>query len=58
VAIVSDRRDADGMPRVINLYPPMARESRRLDDFGPIHSHFRLTQAPPRRVAESEEDSQ
>jgi uncharacterized protein len=43
VAIVSDKRDADGMPFIIDAYPPVTSESHRLDEFAPIHSHFRLS---------------
>jgi uncharacterized protein YijF (DUF1287 family) len=46
VAVVSDRKDADGMPLIIEGYPPWATESRRLDHWAPIHSHFRLTRIP------------
>ncbi len=42
VAIVSDKRDTDGMPLIIDSYPPHTTESHRLDDFAPIHSHFRM----------------
>lgn len=48
VALVSDKKAADGMPLIIDGYPPVTSESHRLDEFGPIHSHFRLNtpQAP------------
>lgn len=51
VAIVSDRRDADGMPYVIDSYPPYTSERHRLDAWPPIYRHFRvpasLAQADP-----------
>lgn len=40
VAIISDERDNDRMPMIYHLFPPHARIDR-LDEFGPIHSHFR-----------------
>lgn len=49
VAIVSDKRDPDGMPRIIDGYPPATSENHRLDTFAPIHSHFRLESVPPRK---------
>lgn len=42
VAIISDKHDDDGMPLVIDSFPPNTSETHRLDAFGPIHSHFRL----------------
>jgi uncharacterized protein len=42
VAIVSDKRDRDGMPLIIDSYPPWTSESHRLDEWAPIHSHFRF----------------
>lgn len=41
VAIISDRKDSDGMPMLIDSYPPFTSESHRLDDFTPIYAHFR-----------------
>ncbi|MEO8377623.1 MAG: DUF1287 domain-containing protein [Candidatus Sumerlaeota bacterium] len=40
VAIISSKNDADGVPLISHLFPPHARTDR-LDEFGPIHSHFR-----------------
>jgi uncharacterized protein len=51
VAIVSDRRDGDGMPFIIDAYPPVTSESHRLDEFAPIHSHFRLTASGPKKAS-------
>jgi len=42
VAIVSDKKDRDGIPMIIDSYPPHTSESHRLDEFAPIHSHFRV----------------
>jgi uncharacterized protein YijF (DUF1287 family) len=47
VALVSDRRAFDGMPLIIDGYPPKTEEVRRLDELAPIHSHFRLRPAVP-----------
>lgn len=46
VAIVSDQRDPDGMPRILDAFPPATSESHRLDTFAPVHSHFRLVKKP------------
>ncbi len=45
VGIVSDRRDSDAMPFIIDSYPPHTSESHRLDALEPIHSHFRVKPA-------------
>ena len=45
VAIVSDRRLDDGMPLIIDAYPPFTSETRRLDEFAPILAHFRYEPA-------------
>lgn len=45
VAVVSDRRDADGMPFVIDSYPPHTSERHRLDAWPPIYRHFRVPEA-------------
>jgi uncharacterized protein len=50
VAIVSDKRDADGMPFIIDAFPPATSESHRLDEFAPIHSHFRLSSRVPKKL--------
>ena len=42
VAIVSDRHCGDAMPLIIDGFPPATSETHRLDEFQPIHSHFRL----------------
>lgn len=42
VAIVSDKHDAEGMPLIIDSFPPATSETHRLDHFSPIHSHFRM----------------
>ncbi len=42
VAIVSDRRDADGMPYVIDSFPPHTSERHRLNAWPPIYRHFRV----------------
>src|SRR5690606_12022700 len=42
VAIVSDKHDTDGMPLIIDSYPPRTTEKHRLDVFAPVHSHFRM----------------
>lgn len=41
VAIISDRQDRDGMPLIIDSFPPRTSESHRLDAWPPIHSHYR-----------------
>lgn len=46
VGIVSDVADTDGMPMIIDSFPPRTSESHRLDEFVPIHSHFRLEKLP------------
>lgn len=46
VAIISDAHDADGMPLIIDSYPPATSQSHRLDEWGPIHSHFRWENSP------------
>jgi uncharacterized protein YijF (DUF1287 family) len=46
VAIVSDRKAQDGMPLIIDGYPPCTSEAHRLDEWAPIHSHFRYEPAP------------
>lgn len=45
VAIVSDKRDHDGMPLIIDAYPPRTAEVYRLDQWAPIHSHYRYDPA-------------
>jgi uncharacterized protein len=45
-AIVSDKRAADGMPMLIDSFPPRTSETHRLDEYGPIHSHFRIKDSP------------
>lgn len=52
VAIISDLHTADGMPMVIDAFPPVTSESHRLDEFGPLHSHFRM---PETRTADRRE---
>lgn len=50
VAIVSDKKAPDGMPLIIDSFPPRTSETHRLDEWAPIHSHFRwtgLTKADP-----------
>ena len=42
VAVVSDRRDTDGVPFIVDSYPPFTSESHRLDTWAPIHSHYRF----------------
>jgi len=42
VGIVSNKLDKDGMPMIIDSFPPHTSESHRLDAFGKIHSHFSL----------------
>lgn len=42
VAIVSDKKASDGMPLIVDGYPPCTSESHRLDEFKPIHSHWRM----------------
>lgn len=42
VAIVSDSTAPDGMPMLIDSFPPATRETHRLDEFGPIYKHFRM----------------
>ncbi len=49
-AIISDKRAPDGMPFVIDAFPPKTSETHRLDEFGPIHSHFRTESAPAEPV--------
>ncbi len=44
VAIVSDEQDKDGMPLIIEGYPPCVSAFRRLDAWAPIYSHFRLNE--------------
>ena len=46
VAVVSDKKAADGMPLIIEGYPVWFSEFRRLDDWAPIHSHFRVERIP------------
>ncbi|MBI3736298.1 DUF1287 domain-containing protein [Candidatus Sumerlaeota bacterium] len=50
VAIVSDAHDSDGIPLLIDSFPPRTSESHRLDEFGPIHSHFRAKSLPKPKV--------
>lgn len=47
VGIVSDKTDTDGMPMIIDSFPPHTSESHRLDTFAPIHSHFRIRPVKP-----------
>lgn len=46
VGIVSDRKADDGMPLIVDSFPPHTSESHRLDAFAPVHSHFRVTKLP------------
>jgi probable phosphoglycerate mutase len=48
VAIVSDKKAADGVPLILHGYPPFWSETYRLDSLGPIHSHFRMEKKPKR----------
>jgi uncharacterized protein YijF (DUF1287 family) len=48
VAVVSERKDADGMPLIIDSYPPATSETHRLDTWSPIHSHFRYPSEKPK----------
>lgn len=50
IAIISDRKDADGMRLIIHGYPPFWSETYRLDSLGPIHSHWRMENAPQKGV--------
>lgn len=48
-AIVSDERDPEtGMPKIIDLWPPTARDALCLDQIYEIGSHFRITELPPK----------
>ncbi|MCX7013600.1 MAG: DUF1287 domain-containing protein [Candidatus Sumerlaeota bacterium] len=47
VGLVSDRRDADGVPFVIDNFPPGAAERFSLRSFPTIHSHFRWPRDTP-----------
>ncbi len=49
VAVVSDRKDRDGLPMIVDSYPPATSESHRLDTWKPIHSHYRYTGAEAAR---------
>jgi len=57
VAIVSDLRDEDGTPLLIDSFPPHTVEGHRLDEFGPIHSHFRVTPELKRNHAVANDDA-
>jgi uncharacterized protein len=46
VAIISEQRASDGMPLVYDSFPPATSDKRRLDEYGPIHSHFRYQPSP------------
>ncbi|MCE5231429.1 DUF1287 domain-containing protein [bacterium] len=48
VAIVSDKKAADGVPLILHGYPPYWSETYRLDALGPIHSHWRMENKPAR----------
>lgn len=48
VAVISDKKDFDGRPFVIDAYPPRTSEQNRLNAWAPIHSHFRITSPAPR----------
>ncbi len=52
VAIVSDKHDRDGVPFVIDSYPPRTSESHRLDEWAPIQRHFRYCPADTKNARE------
>lgn len=46
VGIVSDKKADDGMLMIVDSFPPHTSETHRLDDFAPVHSHFRVIKLP------------
>jgi uncharacterized protein YijF (DUF1287 family) len=48
VAIVSDKRDTRGVPYIVDAFPPETSETHMLDEFAPIHSHYRVSQVSAR----------
>lgn len=49
IAVISDRRASDGMPLILHGFPPYWSETYRLDSLGPIHSHWRMDNAPKKK---------